>query len=59
MKHRAGIAQTVDALIGGKQVGINARHLRRNIRADTELAAAELIDDQNGFQRQTGIDMRQ
>ena len=45
MKHRAGITQTVDALIGGKQVGINARHLRRNIRADTELAAAELIDD--------------
>ena len=59
MKHRAGIAQTINALIGGKQMGINARHLRRNIRANTELAAAELIDDQNGFQRQTGIDMRQ
>ena len=51
MQHGAGIAQTVDAVVGREQVRINTRHLRRDVGADAELAAAELIDQADGFER--------
>ena len=49
MQYRTGIAQAVNPLIGRQQMRIDARHLRRNIRADTKLAAAQLVDHPNGF----------
>ena len=59
VQHRAGIAQAVDALIGRQQVGVDARHLRRDVSADAELAAADLVYKADGFQGQSRIDMGQ
>ena len=59
VQHRTCVAQAVNPLIGGQKMCIDTRHLRRNVGTDAQLPTAQLIDHQNGFQRQTCVNVCQ
>lgn len=50
VQHRTGITQPVNPLVGGQKMGIDTRHLRRDVGAYAQLPAAEPVRYQNGFQ---------
>ncbi len=51
VQHRATVAETGDA-ISVEQVSINASHLRRGIRTETQRAATELVHELEGLEPQ-------
>jgi hypothetical protein len=51
VQHAARIAQAVNALVFHQQMGINPRHLRRDVGADAKLPACDLVGKADGFQR--------